>query len=188
MSTSGLDPWETLIEIYWQGHMSPLTVVERRQAKEVIQLCITPFTHTKYQTLMRQRGPLEVFLRMRGDRRRADFIEGVPDKILIQGLIQCLWDKMHTPRFPPLGIYDHFKGGVYLAQGLSKWASGTGETMVRVVEYISIPDSVKYTRLVSQWREVVQWPDGQYRSRFVFRGAPNKNPPVPSFKVTKAST
>jgi len=78
-----------------------------------------------------------------------------------------------------LGIWDHFKGGVYKVTGFSSWASGNGE---KVVGYTSMLFGTDHTRLVNQWCEVVEWPDGKYRSRFVYRGADLKVT-APSWKV-----
>ena len=41
-----------------------------------------------------------------------------------------------------------------------------------------------HTRFVREWCEVVQWPDGKYRSRFVYRG-PDLTTPAPQFKVPR---
>lgn len=81
------------------------------------------------------------------------------------------------------GIYDHFKGGVYLVRGVSSWASGNGEP---VVEYTSMVFGTHHVRLLSQWREIVKWPDGEQRGRFVYRG-PDLTTPAPSFKVPSPS-
>lgn len=96
-----------------------------------------------------------------------------------EGLLECLANGWQTPEPPPLGVYDHFKGGIYLAQGYSSWASGNGEP---VVEYVSLLHGTKHIRLVSQWCEVVLWPDSKYRSRFVRRGD-SLNWPEPAFKT-----
>lgn len=79
-----------------------------------------------------------------------------------------------------VGIYDHFKGGIYLATGTSLFVSGEKE--VEVVEYISLKSGKKCTRYLWQWNEVVRWPDGKFRSRFVYRGS-DLSVPEPSFKV-----
>lgn len=81
------------------------------------------------------------------------------------------------------GVYDHFKGGVYLSTDVWEWASGKCEP---VVSYISLVYGRKFTRLAHEWQSIVRWPDGQYRSRFVYRG-PDLNTPEPSFKVRKES-
>lgn len=78
-----------------------------------------------------------------------------------------------------LGIYDHFKGGVYLAQSIGMNASNDNEVMV---DYLSMIHATKHFREAWQWDEIVKWPDGKYRSRFVFRGRDLYTPPPP-FKV-----
>lgn len=85
----------------------------------------------------------------------------------------------------PLGIYDHFKGGVYLATGVAHWASGDMEYTVEYVSLLGPHAGKKCNRFAWQWAEVVPWPDGKYRSRFVYRGR-GDNVPVPPWKVTPA--
>lgn len=79
------------------------------------------------------------------------------------------------------GIYDHFKGGVYVSLDATPWA---GEDNWHVVRYLSINYGTPHTRFAHEWNEVVQWPDGAYRSRFIYRGPDLRTPP-PSFKVAK---
>ena len=107
---------------------------------------------------------------------------------LASGLLECLnpyqsdvpYTSPDSLRSNKIGnIYDHFKGGVYMIRDFSLWASGNGEL---VVEYLSMIHGTKHARLGSEWCEVVQWPDGKYRSRFVHRGA-NLVTPEPPFKV-----
>jgi len=50
------------------------------------------------------------------------------------------------------------------------------------MEYTSMTYGTPHSRLISQWCEVVKWPDGKYRSRFVYRG-PDLHTPEPSYKV-----
>ncbi len=106
---------------------------------------------------------------------------------IAQGLLECLNPyQAYSPHtmaasvdFKMGGLWDHFKGGIYLITGFSSWASGNNEP---VVEYLSMLFGTKHTRLVSQWCEVVQWPDKKYRSRFVKRG-PDLRTPEPPYKV-----
>lgn len=90
-----------------------------------------------------------------------------------QHLVSCAGPTM------PHGIWDHFKGGIYLTQGFGAWASGNGEG---VVAYISMSNGKAFYRLATQWNEIVRWPDGQLRSRFIYRG-PDLSTPAPTFKV-----
>lgn len=78
----------------------------------------------------------------------------------------------------PLGVYDHFKGGVYMVDRVLRWAED-GEP---VVSYLSLTEGSWHGRRCSEWAEVVQWPDGKFRSRFVYRG-PDLRTAAPSFKV-----
>lgn len=101
-----------------------------------------------------------------------DEVEGILDALNFGSWIM-------DPDELSLGVYDHFKGGIYMVRGFSSWASGNGE---RVVEYTSLIHGTHHTRLADQWCEVVQWPDGMYRSRFVYR-SPDLTTPAPGFKV-----
>lgn len=101
----------------------------------------------------------------------------------IDGLIQ-LWvrysngakDLSHTGLTMSHGIWDHFKGGVYLSQRVGVFASGNDEPMI---EYLSMVFGTTHFRLCWEWNEVVMWPDGKYRSRFVYRGKDLREPPPP---------
>jgi len=75
------------------------------------------------------------------------------------------------------GLYDHFKGGVYSSERVALWV----EDGSPVVIYVSLANGATFVRKCSEWNEVVQWPDGKYRSRFVFRGVGCSQ--EPSFKV-----
>ena len=57
---------------------------------------------------------------------------GLPpaEEKLAEGLLDCLQHNRVTEDPPMRGIYDHFKGGVYLIVGHLTWASGNGETAV----------------------------------------------------------
>ncbi len=79
------------------------------------------------------------------------------------------------------GIYDHFKGGVYKTQSVIPWAGAEGG---HILEYVSLNYGTDHSRLCQEWNEIVAWPDGRYRSRFVYRG-PDLNTPPPTFKVEK---
>ena len=87
----------------------------------------------------------------------------------------------------PLGIYDHFKGGVYKVRGVSTFASGVMDDMAmeEVVEYTSLTSGKDFTRFHWEWDELVKWPDGKYRARFVYRG-PDLQTTEPTFKVKRS--
>lgn len=114
------------------------------------------------------------FLRLTGFRASDDQAD------LIQGLLEALcfhWVSSAGPEMKH-GVWDHFKGGIYLSDGLGISAD-TGELEV---EYISLLHGTRHHRRCSQWNEVVQWPDYKYRSRFVYRG-PTLETLAPIFKV-----
>jgi len=74
------------------------------------------------------------------------------------------------------GIYDHFKGGSYI----STQVVTDVDTNKPSVVYCSTVRGTWFVRPCDQWNELVEWPDGKYRSRFVFRKDPLL---VPEFKV-----
>lgn len=97
---------------------------------------------------------------------------GVParagfDEEVVEGLLECVargdvsnagWGMAH-------GVYRHFKHGhLYRTLSVGRCAD-TGEPRVG---YLSLVDGREHSRRASQWNEVVQWPDGKYRSRFLF--------------------
>lgn len=87
---------------------------------------------------------------------------------------------METPGIL-FGIYDHFKGGVYLLDGISYNVDSDKLS----VEYVSAFNATKrFNRLAEKWAEIVCWPDGHYRSRYVYRGQDLDTPPPP-FKVNQ---
>ena len=77
------------------------------------------------------------------------------------------------------GIFDHFKGGIYKSRNVAMFANGE-----LYVEYTSMLNGRDFGRFLAEWVELVLWPDGQYRSRFVYRG-PDLDAPEPAFKVKK---
>lgn len=80
------------------------------------------------------------------------------------------WDMTH-------GVWDHFKGGVYRSTAVALCV----DTEKAKVCYENEAGR-KFVRDVDSWNELVQWPDGEWRSRFVRRSNPVS---VPSFKVQK---
>ena len=119
--------------------------------------------------------PVEELLRRWGDRPRTS--SNFLDKAEILRLLRCLKDGHTYASHYYDGLWDHFKGGVYTAHGDVKW---TGEEGGNVVIYTSLVNGETYARHVRVWNEIVLWPDGEYRTRFVKRN----NPKVPpAFKV-----
>lgn len=80
------------------------------------------------------------------------------------------------------GIHDHFKGGVYLSTEVVRFV----EDNEPLVNYVSMIFGTKHARRAAEWNEVVQWPDGMWRSRFVFRGETLQTM-APYFKVPSPS-
>jgi hypothetical protein len=89
--------------------------------------------------------------------------EGAPQ--LIQDLLQCLWheDLSFGGEKMTHGVYIHYKGGRYRSIGVAIDAETGGQR----VQYVSMGDGVIYSRLAIEWGQVVRWPDGRFRSRFM---------------------
>jgi len=128
-------------------------------------------------------GDAKVFLRLASDKFGSDYSPpNGNDADTIQGLMDAVGT---TFAISPsegsiyLGIYDHFKGGVYKANKVSRFANDE-----LYVDYTSLTYGTDHGRFLWEWSEVVKWPDGKYRSRFVFRG-PDLRTPAPAFKVPR---
>jgi hypothetical protein len=109
------------------------------------------------------------------------FTATVDQADLIQGLLEALHYGWVSEAGPGMrhGIWDHFKGGLYCSLGVGRHA----ETGAMEVEYLSLFHATRHHRRCEQWNEVVQWPDGKYRSRFVYRGADLESCDPPPFKT-----
>lgn len=76
-----------------------------------------------------------------------------------------------------LAVFDHYKGGVYQTRGLAR----STDTKDVLVIYGSLGPGGLWARPLAEWNDLVTWPDGVLRPRFVSRGV---NPTVdPPFKV-----
>ncbi len=183
--TVGYEPHQTLWNLFHHGYSHSDRFLTEPEKKEIKGIVSTVVEEHEYQqdstaTLLSRFAKL-----VQKEGRRLDPYHAE----LTQGLLQCLNPYQEGTPYTSLdpdcystrtgGIFDHFKGGVYLVTGYSTWASGNGE---RIVEYLSMTNAQKFTRLGSQWCEVVEWPDKRYRSRFVYRG-PDLIAPEPTFKV-----
>lgn len=104
------------------------------------------------------------------------------DAALLQALLEALHYGWVSKAGPDMlhGCWDHFKGGVYLSEKVVNWVED-GEPLVI---YLSLLHGTYHARRCAEWNEVVAWPDGRYRSRFVYRGKTLAVDP-PSFKVPK---
>jgi len=60
-------------------------------------------------------------------------------------------------------IWKHFKGGLYKLLLIAR----DSETEEPVVVYVALKDGSTWTRKLSHWTELVQWPDGSHHARFV---------------------
>jgi hypothetical protein len=74
------------------------------------------------------------------------------------------------------GIWDHFKAGIYV----STQVVTNVETHELMVVYCSTIYGTWFVRRCDEWNELVEWPDGKYRSRFVLREDSSR---APDFKV-----
>src|SRR5208282_5361613 len=169
MATPGYEPYSVPWHAFFGGiaGLNGLNEEQTKQIKHIVGVVTEHRMHPegtsyldRFRFLMRDQG--RAFNREESD----------PD--LVNGLLACLDDYQSYSPYTRLdsvqaklgGIYDHFKGGIYLIRDFSSWASGRGEL---VVEYLSMLFGTKHSRIGSEWCEVVQWPDGKYRSRFVYR-------------------
>jgi len=97
-------------------------------------------------------------------------------------LICCAEGWAHSLRSQQVvaGVYDHFKGGVYFVMlPLHTW---TGDEGRQVVLYTNLKSEM-FARHVDVWTELVKWPDGKYRPRFLLRKDPSKES---AFKVLES--
>jgi hypothetical protein len=194
MSTPGIrDTHKRLASHFYCIHESEVTREQRHDTKLVTFSCVTE-PETVNESFS------DRFVKAMGDRPISE-----PAATEVQGLLEMLrfsveksgesitvldpsrtysWVTEVGPDIP-MGIYDHFKGGVYLATGVAHWASGDMEYTVEYVSLLGPHAGKKCNRFAWQWAEVVQWPDGKYRSRFVYRGR-GENVPPPPWKVTPA--
>lgn len=143
---------------------------------------IKKLCHEITQTPERQGDAFGMRLAKRLQTQVANRQLSVEEYDLAQGLLECLhhgWVTTQEPTAIKRGIYDHFKGGVYRLEKVKIFANGEW-----VVDYLSMNYGEDHGRFLWEWCEVVQWPDGKYRSRFVYRG-PNMKIPPPLFKVAK---
>ena len=179
MATPGYEPFSLLWDLFQQngspGH-TKLTVEQRKTIGSLVGWVNEHRAHPEGSTRV------ERFKQKMLETNGKTLDPG--NESIAQGILECLDDYQAyspytNPTHIPFGIYDHFKGGVYMIRDFSRWASGDGEL---VVEYLSMLFGTKNTRLASEWCQVVEWPDGKYRSRFVYRG-PDLKTPEPSFKV-----
>lgn len=180
MSTPGFDPHHTLWHLFhgddYLTSKLPLTAQQRESIQHIVGVITENRMHPDGSSLLGR------FLKLMAEKTGKSLTTEHAD--LADGLLTCLnpyqaGEPFATPETIRLGISDHFKGGVYKVRGFSMWASGNGE---KVVEYTSLLHGTDHTRLATQWCEVVKWPDGKYRSRFVYRG-PDLKTPAPAYKV-----
>ena len=67
------------------------------------------------------------------------------------------------------GVWQYFQGGIYRSLAVATWTGATGDG-IPFVSYMSMVSGRQYGRPCSEWAEMVPWPDGTLRSRFIFRG------------------
>lgn len=82
-----------------------------------------------------------------------------------EGLLQCLWRGDYEGVLDPKsGPFVHFKGTTYLCFGEAKLLQGPKEEIA--VVYSSKSGEI-FVRPLREWVEIVKWPDGKYRPRFM---------------------
>lgn len=65
----------------------------------------------------------------------------------------------------PNAVYDHYKGGKYLLLFVADDSTNNRDGN-KVVIYISLTYGKIYCRDLSEFTELVEWPDGKNRPRF----------------------
>lgn len=184
MATKGYEPYRVLYHLFHQSADRPLTEAEQFQIGGIVSQVTENRSYPDGSSLVVR------FMDLMAEKNGVEL--PAEDSGLVEGLLQCLtayqkgspYTRTQGWAWETEGIWDHFKGGVYLKTGHGGWASGDGEL---VVEYRSMLFGTKHYRFATQWCEVVQWPDGKYRSRFVYRG-PDLKTPEPDFKVPSPTT
>jgi hypothetical protein len=63
-------------------------------------------------------------------------------------------------------VYEHYKGGKYLVLGVAE-ESTNARTGTQVVIYISLTYGKMKCRDLQEFLELVSWPDGQMKPRFI---------------------
>ncbi|HEX5774683.1 MAG TPA: DUF1653 domain-containing protein [Candidatus Paceibacterota bacterium] len=63
-------------------------------------------------------------------------------------------------------VYEHHKGGKYLVFGVAEESTNARKGN-KVVLYVSLTYGKMKCRDLEEFTEVVEWPDGQRRSRFI---------------------
>lgn len=87
----------------------------------------------------------------------------------VEGLLQCIWRGDYKDAFnPEAGPYVHFKGTIYLCYGNATLLQGPKEE--HAVVYSSKSGEI-FVRPLKEWAEIVKWPDGKYRPRFMKEGS-----------------
>lgn len=99
---------------------------------------------------------------------------------LIEKLAQAQKEHWISDAGPTMqhGVWDHFKGGVYLSSQVVVNVDNLEPSVV----YLSMIYGTWFVRRCSEWNELVEWPDGKWRSRFVLRADSTAAPP---FKVQR---
>jgi len=84
----------------------------------------------------------------------------------VYGLLLCLHLGWWTKDVQIGGYYDHYKGGYYFVEKLILDTATKQDKFV----YQSVYTKKWFGRAPHEWREIVEWPDGVLRSRFIQRG------------------
>lgn len=153
------DVYEKLAEIFYES--TAVTKLERDCAKALVKGLLRSEDPERYgDTLTRE-------YRVKDPSFAVQLVKSIANG----WISEAGWSMDH-------GVWDHFKGGTYLSDRVERCAD-TGEPRV---SYLSLIYATRHSRRASQWNEVVQWSDGVWRSRFVYRGA-SLETPAPTFKV-----
>lgn len=95
--------------------------------------------------------------------RGLDILRGDPTQAekLLRFFLRRDGDQQVSP-----GAYRHFKGGLYTVERIALLLQGSSEQ--QAVIYFGLEDPTKvFVRPLIEWSHIVQWPDGEYRLRFM---------------------
>lgn len=67
----------------------------------------------------------------------------------------------------PIGLYQHFKGTVYRVITVARRESDPAILEVVYTPADAPSDAIPWERPLSSWNEVIEWPDGIKRPRFM---------------------
>lgn len=84
---------------------------------------------------------------------------------LAEKILRFLWRGENTGDVRP-GTYKHFKGNLYTVEKIALLLKGQSEEPA-VIYFANNDPSKVFVRPLCEWYDIVLWPDGEYRLRFM---------------------